>query len=90
MDKKGILSWPNPSAEKICFLTPESQREAVNEEEDQGFSNSCDKIQSHPEVTEKHPRKYEIFEHTNKLFYDLDLCLPSLHAHTLIKKNHTN
>ncbi|XP_056019199.1 transmembrane protein 94-like isoform X2 [Ostrea edulis] len=54
VDKKGILSWPNPSAEKICFLTPESQREAVNEEEDQGFSNSCDKINHHPDGIEKH------------------------------------
>ncbi|XP_061182038.1 transmembrane protein 94-like [Saccostrea echinata] len=54
VDKKGILSWPNPSAEKICFLTPESQREAANEEEDQGFSNSCDKINHPQEGTEKH------------------------------------
>lgn len=54
MDKKGILSWPNPTAEKICFLTPESQRDPVNDEEDQGFSNSCDKIHPHPEGTEKH------------------------------------
>lgn len=54
VDKKGILSWPNPTAEKICFLTPESQRDPVNDEEDQGFSNSCDKIHHHPEGTEKH------------------------------------
>ncbi|XP_062605012.1 transmembrane protein 94-like isoform X2 [Saccostrea cucullata] len=54
VDKKGILSWPNPSAEKICFLTPESQRETANEEEDQGFSNSCDKINHPQEGTEKH------------------------------------
>ena len=30
IDKKGILSWPNPTAEKVFFLTTESVEESHN------------------------------------------------------------
>lgn len=77
MDKKGILSWPNPTAEKICFLTPESQRDPVNDEEDQGFSNSCDKIHPHPEGTEKHTSK--IYMHV-ATYHQLFQRVPSVYC----------
>ncbi|KAK3089400.1 hypothetical protein FSP39_003342 [Pinctada imbricata] len=60
VDKKGLLSWPNPSAEKVFFLHHESHIKDVlleddeEEEEDDGF---CQEESKEKKTKKRHDRE---------------------------------
>ncbi|RWS28155.1 uncharacterized protein B4U80_10848 [Leptotrombidium deliense] len=44
VDKKGILSWPNPTADKVCFLTSSKQTASSDQMEGHITDTSVDEV----------------------------------------------
>ncbi|XP_074599520.1 transmembrane protein 94-like protein l(2)k05819 [Brevipalpus obovatus] len=67
VDKKGILSWPNPTADKIFFLSPNTNKGNASIEPNQAFLENDEDEISVDKVNYQNVKNAELTKETGKI-----------------------